>query len=957
MKQDPLYTIRHMNLRNLLQQGRKINVTNAEYLVYWWDDIPLGNCWTEMLGSHMLSIPGTWKFINPALSFYCSLSPNKAFKQLEALQQKEDYDSCAEFLEELFEQYSRKGYQSGDDLSLIICTRNRTSYLKTCLAALGELSVRPKEVIVVDNAPDDQSTGDLVATFPGVKYVLEPEKGLDRARNAGWRHATASIVAYTDDDVRLHKDCVWQTIKAFDSPRVKAVTGLVLADKLDTRAQRIFEKYWSFNRGYEDVYYDTDYFRLYMPDGVPAWDVGAGANMAFRRSALQAAGGFDNRLDVGASGCSGDSEMWYRLLAEGWTIHYSPRAIAYHTHRREMRALRSQIYYYLRGSASSLLVQYQRSKHRGNLRYLFKALPVNYANSLWRKMRYPSAERYATLFQEITGWFAGIRYFMNHPRMHLAHPFNGLAYGGVSDPSVSVIITTFNHARFIAEAIESVLQQTVIPAEVIVIDDGSTDHTEQIVSRYSQVVYFRQTNKGLAAARNTGVFHSHGDRIVFLDADDLLYPHALAKNLSYFEEHPASAFISGWHDKVDENKKLMETYEGNIPTDNHYYALLQGNYIGMHGAVMYRREVFDTFLFDETLPACEDYDLYLRIAKVYPIFSHNEKLAAYRLHANNMSKNIHMMLSQAKAVLRKNADLTDQTIKRNYKAGIKNWRQYYARETFRRIAFRYLYPGYSLHTKELLLVGTAMPIEMSRLCIHKLTAMFAKKYKTAKKVGSINLGDLRRTYPVSREFGYDRGGPVDRYYIEKFLQENAGYIKGNVLEIGDNAYTLAYGGDRVTGSDILFIDDSNPQATIIGDLSTADHIASEKFDCIVMTQTLQMIYDCRSAIKHCYRILKPGGVLLLTVPGISQIDNGEWSDTWYWSFTGLAIQRIFCEYFDPDQLLVQTHGNVLAATAFLYGLGQREITDEEKEQHDPQYQVIITARAVKNTDRKIDPKA
>lgn len=955
MKQDSRYTIRHINIRDLLHQPQEAVAAAMEYLVYWWDEIPLGHSWAGSAGHAGIGLPALWTAVNPALRAYSTRRlPEKDFEKLVERQGRKDHRFCERFLEELFREYAVRESHPGNDLSLIICTRNRTRHLKRCLDALGDLSLQPREVIVVDNAPDDSSTKELVAAFPGVTYVPEPGKGLDRARNAGWRHATSTLVAYSDDDVRLHRDFVWQTIRAFDHPRVKAVTGLVFADSLDTRARVIFEKYWSFNRGYRDMTYDAAYFKKHLQDGVPVWDIGAGANMAFRRAILQSLGGFDNRLDVGASGCSGDSEIWYRLLASGWSIHYAPRAVAYHSHRQEMSALKRQIYYYLRGNTSSLLVQYQRSRHKGNLRYLCKTLPAFFARSLWYKFRYPHEGKYATVFQEIAGSLSGVFYFMSHPKNTAEDGSFTFPAEGAAEPSVSVIITTYNHARFIGEAIESVLQQTVVPSEIIVIDDGSTDHTDEIVMRYPGVTYIRQSNQGLAAARNAAVFNSRGKYLVFLDADDLLYPHAVARNLHYFSRHPACAFISGGHDKVDGEKRLLETYEGNMPEDNHYHALLQGNYIGMHAAVMYRREVFDALLFDETLPACEDYDLYLRTAKRYPVFSHREKLAAYRLHTNNMSGDIRLMLGQAKAVLRKNADLSDQATRKYYRAGIKNWTAYYARETYRRIAYRYKYPGYAFRLRDLLLVSRQMPLEMTRFFIHKMTAMFGKKSNAPKKPGRINWGDLRRTDPVSKEFGYDRGGPVDRYYIENFLQENEGDIRGNVLEVGDNAYTMKYGNTRVTRSDILFIDDSNPQATIIGDLSAADHIPSDQFDCIVLTQTLHLIYDFHGAIKHCHRILKPGGVLLLTVPGITQIDYGEWGDTWYWSFTGRAILRLLSEYFDPDHLLVQTHGNVLAATAFLYGLGGEEITREEKEKNDPHYQVIITGKAVKSTVTKTE---
>jgi len=213
--------------------------------------------------------------------------------------------------------------------------------------------------------------------------------------------------------------------------------------------------------------------------------------------------------------------------------------------------------------------------------------------------------------------------------------------------------------------------------------------------------------------------------------------------------------------------------------------------------------------------------------------------------------------------------------------------------------------------------------------------------------GKVNMGDLARTTPFSEQFGYDRGGPVDRYYIENFLQEKAPIIRGRVLEIGDNEYTLHFGASAVTQSDILHVDEKNEKATFTGDLSNAPQLPSDSFDCIILTQTLHLIYNYKEAIKTCYRILKPGGTLLLTVPGISHIDKGEWKEIWLWSFTDNSIKIILSEVFNREKITVNTFGNVLVAAAFLYGLGQPEITKEQMDATDPHYQVIITASAVK----------
>ncbi len=212
--------------------------------------------------------------------------------------------------------------------------------------------------------------------------------------------------------------------------------------------------------------------------------------------------------------------------------------------------------------------------------------------------------------------------------------------------------------------------------------------------------------------------------------------------------------------------------------------------------------------------------------------------------------------------------------------------------------------------------------------------------------GTVNKGDFNRTTPLSNDFGYDRGGPVDRYYIENFLQKNTDSIKGDVLEIGDNEYTIRYG-SRVAKSDILHVDDNNPKATFIGDLSNAPQLADNSFDCLILTQTLHCIYDYKSALATCFRILKPGGVLLLTSPGLSPIDRGEWGPVWYYAFTKASIQKMLSDIFGPDHVDVESFGNVLVATSFLYGLGLSEITKKQLDEVDPCYQVIISAKAVK----------
>ena len=215
-------------------------------------------------------------------------------------------------------------------------------------------------------------------------------------------------------------------------------------------------------------------------------------------------------------------------------------------------------------------------------------------------------------------------------------------------------------------------------------------------------------------------------------------------------------------------------------------------------------------------------------------------------------------------------------------------------------------------------------------------------------VGGMDFGSFRRLQPVSRQFGCDRGRCLDRYYIERFLDEHAGDVRGRVLEVGENTYTRRFGGSRVTQSDILHVQAGARRATIISDLTAAPELPADRFDCIILTQTLLCIYDVHAAVRTLARILAPGGVLLATVPGISQIsryDAERWGD--YWRFTTASARRLFDEVFDPANVQVASHGNVLAAVAFLHGLAVEELTAEELDYRDPDYELIITVRAVK----------
>jgi SAM-dependent methyltransferase len=209
------------------------------------------------------------------------------------------------------------------------------------------------------------------------------------------------------------------------------------------------------------------------------------------------------------------------------------------------------------------------------------------------------------------------------------------------------------------------------------------------------------------------------------------------------------------------------------------------------------------------------------------------------------------------------------------------------------------------------------------------------------------LGDLRRLTPIDPNWGFERGTPIDRVYVERFVGSHASDIRGRVLEIAAPDYTSRFG-TAVEQVDVLMAKEGNPQATIVGDLTHAPHIPDDTFDCAIVTQTLQFVYDVRAALTTLHRIVAPAGVLLATVPGITKIsppedaEYGEW-----WHYTGRSARRLAEEAFGAGNVEVATYGNVLSAAGFLYGLAASDLEGEELDAHDPLYEVVIGVRAVK----------
>lgn len=421
------WTILHLDLSHGIPNLPADPAAQGIYLVCWWRGIPIGQQritseQLPMLASQLASL--ILPFITPVVSdrlaeIFQGSSATSIDIPTDSHQTTSAFTTITSLQHPLttLEQQLIAELKATDrsSIAVIICTRDRPQQLASCLQSLQNLSVPPQQIIVVDNAPSNNATRCLVEQIPQIQYVLEPEPGLSVARNTGLRHCQAEIVVFTDDDVTVQPDWLQWIQYGFNCPQVMAVTGLILPVELETESQVVFEmEQGCLSGSYQSKTFDPFFFQTNQAQGVPVWKIGAGANMAFRRKIFDLVGEFDQRLGAGASGCSEDSEFWYRVLASGWHCRYEPAAVVYHRHRRDLTSLNQQMYQYMRGHVVALLLQFEKHHHWGNLYRLFFDLPKHYLGMAIGRLIYGSRPKYITLKSEILGCLAGIFFYFKH---------------------------------------------------------------------------------------------------------------------------------------------------------------------------------------------------------------------------------------------------------------------------------------------------------------------------------------------------------------------------------------------------------------------------------------------------------------------------------------------------------------------------------------------------------------
>lgn len=532
------------------------------------------------------------------------------------------------------------------------------------------------------------------------------------------------------------------------------------------------------------------------------------------------------------------------------------------------------------------------------------------------------------------------------------------------EPLVSVIMIFLDAEKYIEEAIESIFAQTYLNWELLLCDDGSTDGSTKIALRYAErfpdrVRYLEHEgheNRGMSATRNLGINHAKGEYIGWLDADDVWFPQTLQRQVETIREHPEARMVYGrcqyWYSWTGKNEDYQRDFieDVGVPPDTLLqppklllHILQDDTYIPAIGVLVRRTVLEEIGGFEESLgDEYEDSTMYVKIGLRWPVFVSGECWYRYRQHEDSCcaqiarlpgrwySARVAYLIWVSDYLLGQGYDngevwqvVQDQI--RAGKAGLRRRTVRRAVELTRQMAERTL-PE----------------------CFRNPLAVHWYGRDGTPPPGWVHFGGLRRLTPIGRLFGRNRGQPIDRYYTEQFIAAHASDLRDRVLEVDSPAFTHKFGRDRVTHSNVLCARASNPYFTLIGDVCSGDGIPGDAFDCIILTHVLAFVWDFQAAIAQVTRALKPGGVLLVTLPGSSHISRHEIdSAVEIRRFTSCSVRQLFKEHFDSDHLEIKGYGNVLTAVALLHGLAAEELSPGELDYHDPNYEMIITVRAVK----------
>jgi GT2 family glycosyltransferase/SAM-dependent methyltransferase len=525
-------------------------------------------------------------------------------------------------------------------------------------------------------------------------------------------------------------------------------------------------------------------------------------------------------------------------------------------------------------------------------------------------------------------------------------------------PAVTVVIPCFDLGAFLDEAVQSVLAQSFQDFEILIVDDGSEDPvTKHMLASYRRprTRIIRTENRGVASARNTGLEQARGRHVSFLDADDMYESRFLESTVGRLEADESLTFASCWLTAFGAREFVWEPQRCDFP-----WLLAEDT---VCTAAPTRREALLAVGGLDESPSLDGYeDWELALSLLESGFSGEivrKRLFRYRIRQrskttlrtgpeNHMrvferlldkhADSYHLNAAGVLAAIGERISLLEPMLAGDPpprpRLDPNQWRSsILALERHR----RELEQALAQPSQDPDVAGNHAPDEDTNARARGGRGQDRQR---------VEWGSLRQVEPVSRVWGLDRGQPIDRHYIESFLSTHAEDITGDVLEVKDASYTERFhrGARSVTVVDVA---EQNARATLIADLSRPDALPEEGYDAIVLTQTLQFLFDVDAAVANIHRALAPGGVVLATVPSVSRVDYESGVDGDFWRLTVASARRLFERSFDTDGIQVEAFGNVLSCTAFLQGLASDELARAELDRHDPYFPLVIAIRAVK----------
>lgn len=523
-------------------------------------------------------------------------------------------------------------------------------------------------------------------------------------------------------------------------------------------------------------------------------------------------------------------------------------------------------------------------------------------------------------------------------------------------PFVSAIVIFLNENRFIQEAVESILAQTYDHWELLLVDDGSTDESRNIALRYAEqypdkvryLEHHAHENRGMSASRNLGIREAKGEYIAFLDADDAWLPNKLEHQVGILESQPDAGMVVGptqwWYSWTHNPRDRPRDYIQDVGVQPNMLLQPPGlltRFLRMPemspctcSALMRRKIVEQAGGFEETFRGLyEDQAFFAKVSLAAPVFVTSQCSARYRQHAFSNCSATQTQHSAARlAFLRWLADY----VTKQYNVGW--WR------TLRTGFWPCRYPKLDRIYQW---ARCGLPGKVWRSAVR-----FRSRWLSLPLVRNLRCLRFRRLKPVGN--GRQWGTPIVRHYWDRYLQEHRADIRGIALEIGTTCTIRQLGEHALAYADAIDVSAHSPEITVVADLSRADNVPSDRYDCFINQFTMHLIYDAQAALYHSIRVLKPGGILLINFSCVDYyfscgLDMGTGEPMFvYHSFTPIQVENMLRSLdLRADNYTIDVNGNLFTRIAYQMNMPAEELTRRELEYTDPGHPLLICARVVK----------